>query len=180
MSRALPRLALTALLCLNAAKATTLQAFTLEDLATQASMIIEGTVLETRARWVGRLIVTDITVAVDHCYKGECEVQAVELRVLGGTVGDLVMSAHGVAQFSPDETVLLFLEPIGALAPGYLQPTGQAQGKFRLVRDAQGPVLRRDPRVARLAGPDIEAAHALDLLPLDEVLARLERVLAID
>lgn len=180
MSRALLTVALS-ISCLSVGHATTLKAFSLEDLATHASIIVEGTVLDVRAAWDGRFIFTDVSVEVTRCHKGDCEVETVEIRVLGGAVGDLEMSVNGAARFEPEEEVLLFLEPIGDLAPGRLQTTGMAQGKFRLDdENAEGPLLRRDPRVARLAGPDAEAAHALDLLPLDVLFERLGRVLDVE
>ncbi len=168
MSRLVP--VLLALCALGApAQATVVRAFSLDDLASFATQVVRGRVLDIESRWDDRLIYTDVEVEVADCLKGPCEERVVSVRVLGGAVDDLVMDVDGVARFALGEEVLLFLEahPTGV----HVRTVGMAQGKFRLDG---GRALREKVPVR---GPRAAEARRLSALPTAVLLGRLRAML---
>ncbi len=173
MARTLSIFALVAALS-GSAGATAVEAFTLEDLSTFATKVVRARVLDIESAWEGRFVFTNVHVSVVECLKGSCEDREMTVRVLGGAVDDLVMDVQGVARYSVGEEVVLFLEPTGAR----WRTTGMAQGKFRVVPSAQGPVALRDTWVP-VVGPYAAEARRLRRLPINTLVQGVHQALGV-
>jgi len=170
----LPVLGLVAVLAAGDANATLVEAFDIEDLAVFASEIVEGRVLDVRSAWEGRLIFTDVEVAVERCYKGPCAREVVVVRTAGGVVDDLEMVVHGAARYQPGERVLLFLEDIDG---GRTRTVGLVQGKLRIEPGLAGTRVVRSLGDLALVGRRAGAVTESRELPLDVVIRRVEAAL---
>lgn len=116
-------LALLFALCVSlaeaSASATTVVPITVEQLSRRADAVIVATVRSTRARWEGRLIVTDCELEVRMAMKGELSAgQTLTLRVPGGVMGDIGQVIPGVPRLDRGETVVAFVTRAEDRAPG--------------------------------------------------------------
>jgi hypothetical protein len=146
------RRALGAALCLFAlvvivpsAGAMTVKRLTNEELTTQAELIVVGRHVESRSVWVGRVLVTRVTVAVGEILKGQAP-STVTVDIPGGIDMNreipIGMSVPGAPTIHSGEHVVLFLsrqDGIKAQAgSGEYTIVGFSQGKFSVGQDAQG------------------------------------------
>jgi len=144
-------LALLASLGVSAnAGATTVRLLNLDELARKASHVVAGEVVAQEPLWMGRLLVTRVTLRVADCMKGACDGAQMTVHVLGGEVDGLAMMVEGSPRLVRGEQVVLFLQPA---AGGIYRTVGMAQGKFALptldpdavaYRDLSGLVLEQD------------------------------------
>ncbi len=155
----------------SSANATLVQAFSLEDLSTFASKVVRARVATIESGWEGSLVFTNVKINIEECFKGPCEEQELTIRVLGGTVGDLVMDVQDVTRYSIDEEVMLFLEPVGRR----WRTTGMAQGKFRIVDSERGLMALRAPMT--VIGSKAEDARRLQQLPVTTLVQGVRRAL---
>ncbi|OJH39674.1 hypothetical protein [Cystobacter ferrugineus] len=118
------------LLCLPAS-ATTMLRMDLPELSHSADVIVHGTVRRVESRWSGdrRLIVTDVEIQVTEALKGQAG-GTVLVTQSGGQVGDIGQTVSGLASFSPNEEVVVFLERRGSA----FHVSGLAQGKYKVLR----------------------------------------------
>ncbi|WNG25313.1 hypothetical protein F0U62_15725 [Cystobacter fuscus] len=118
------------LLCLPAS-ATTMLRVDLPELSHSADVIVHGTVRRMESRWSGdrRLIVTDVEIQVTEALKGQAG-GTVLVTQRGGRVGDIGQKVSGLASFSPNEEVVVFLERRGSA----FHVSGMAQGKYKVLR----------------------------------------------
>jgi hypothetical protein len=109
-----------------------------QELAKDASLIVDGKVSTVRSYWNEdhSKIITEATVSVGATHKG-APATSVRVLQLGGVVGNVRQTAHGALQWKRGEEVLLFLEPA---MPGTFQVAGFSQGKY---------MIERDPRTGR-------------------------------
>ena len=109
-----------------------------DQLVERADLIIEGEVVDVRARWdvrAGeRVIVSDVTIRVRRTLKGTSSAQVV-LQFFGGTVGKYSMQLAGMPPFAPGDRSVLFLRNDGGR--GY-PLVGLMHGRFRIARGADG------------------------------------------
>ena len=137
------------------ASATLLRGLSLEQLSKGSDHILVGTALEATSRWevVGgrRRIVTDTRVRVDDVVaRATPQDLELEVRTLGGTIGDIASLVYGEAQLSLEEPCLLFLANHDN---GLRHVVGMAQGHYPLRRDAsQALRLLASPRMPELVG----------------------------
>lgn len=106
------------------------------DLVQHADLVLEARVVGTRAV-VGPdgRIDTEVTLSVARTFWGEHRAVRT-LRLPGGELADgRGLAIAGMPRLSVGEDALLFLSPE---ARGMRMPTGLAQGKLRIVTDAQG------------------------------------------
>lgn len=177
MRHALPIVLVAALAGATSAHATTVPAMDVDVLATFASHIVTGNVRHIESRWEGKVITTDVLIEVERCYKGDCEARDLTVRVLGGAAEGYVMHVDGMASFSLGEQVLLFLDPVGASAPGKVRTVGLAQGKFRIEQSHGGERrLLRDMEGLSLLG-DATRVKSLDTIDLAAMESRIEAAL---
>jgi hypothetical protein len=118
------------------ARATTVLAADLPELAHGADAVIHGTVRRMESRWSGdgRRIVTDVEIQVSEALKGQPGATVLVTQP-GGQVGDIGQVVQGLATFKQGEEVVLFLERRG---PRAFRVAGMTQGKYQVQRSADG------------------------------------------
>ena len=132
-----------------------------EQITSQATLVIEGRITDTRGEWSAdhTYIHTWVSVAVSAVHKGRYTDTTLKLRVLGGVADGIGMSVDEGVSFAAGEHVILFLGP----NPHAYEPTiGRSQGVFRISDDAPGATdvatngagvsLGRSELVRRVAG----------------------------
>ena len=193
-----PCLALSLSLSLSywagAADASIVEAQDLDGLVRLADRIVSGTVVDQRSEWGDRVILTDVTLRLGHCYKGSCEGDHLTVRVFGGEVDDLGMHVEGEPNFQVGEEVFVFLQEIPPLprlagAPPE-RPTrdhdgsprfrtvGMAQGKFTVRPTGDGAVAVRRLETLKLVGRQAAKVRRLVVLELDELVSVIDGVMA--
>lgn len=115
------------------ANATTLVRLRFENLAQQATAVARVRCLGTRSFWENHEIWTETRFAVREQSKGSLP-ETIHVRMLGGTIGNLLSRVDEVPTFREGEEAYLFLwaregEPFRVL--------GWSQGTFRIARDAR-------------------------------------------
>ena len=113
---------------------------TLDTLTRRAAVIVEGTVVAKESSWndEGTQIHTTITLEVIECLKGEVTTDTLEVRYLGGTVGDITLAIIGQPGFVPDEQVVLFLVP--SFSRRDIPFVGGHEGKFNVSTNTETQV----------------------------------------
>lgn len=152
------------------ASATIIQQLTIEEMTDRADAIVLGRHLESESMWVGRMLVTRVTVAVSELLKGETQ-PMVTVEILGGVDRNrkvpIAMTVPGAPRIHSGERVILFLSRIAAPAgAGEYEIVGFSQGKLSVVEDAQGRQV-----IARGAVPGAPK-------PLADFKAQIQRRLA--
>lgn len=108
-----------------------------ETLTRHASVILEGEVRSVDSAWNPERtrIYTTVRIDVREGHKGTLQGSTIELRLLGGTVGNVTMAVLGQARFRAGERTFLFLRPNFEVRD--VPVVGLSQGKFELTRDAR-------------------------------------------
>jgi len=171
-------LALTvcALAAVPVAMATLMRAMDLPELTASADQIVVGDVLSTESAWDSghRNIYSTIEISVQESWKGATPGDGrIRIRQLGGTVGDIEMTVHGMARFAPGERALLFLHQARVV--------GMGQGKRAVHWDSAGKRWLADaPDGASVGGVDVKGKPRTAESEAPETLVRLrERVRAL-
>jgi len=127
-----------ALLAASLASATTVQKFTLKELATKSNAIVMARVEDQSSRQDAgnKEIYTYITVSVLESVKGAKGEKTITIRQLGGSVGNLISAVPGMPSFKAGEEVVLFLSAKDRA--GYPWVMGLQQGKYSIVTDDSG------------------------------------------
>jgi len=128
----------------------------IEELATESSLIVKGKVVEKKSYWnnAHNRIWTDITIRVSEYIKGKGN-PVITFRVPGGTVGDTTLYVSDAPRWNVGEEVILFLNP-----DFYYPVAGWFQGKYRIEGD--------------VAVNEIDAERSI---PLREMLSRIRKAL---
>ncbi len=130
-------------LCLSA-QATVIEIATLDRLAEQADLIVEGKVLSTKGQLVAGHIETTVRLQVDKRFKGEDPGEELVLTQLGGTIEEplpLGQAVPGLPAFNHDENVILFLSTKPKDVPAALKQKALEQNGGKL------PALWTSPKV---------------------------------
>ena len=135
----------------------------IDTLTRCAAVIFEGQVLEVRSEWNPEQtqIHTLVGLQVNECYKGALSTNRLDLRFLGGTVGEMTMAVLGQPVFSPGEKVFLFLAP------------NHETRDFPVVAGEQGKlVIEEDPvsDTEVLSSPWMRIAKSSVVQTIDEVM----------
>ncbi len=155
----------------NEAQAMLSRGLTLAELVGRSEHTIVATALAAHSDWVTiggrRRIVTDTRIRVEDLLAGRATAQSeIEVRVLGGIVGDMGERVEGQAELVLGEPGVLFLMPI---SPVLAYVTGAAQGHYRLLPDERSLLrLRTSPHFPKLLAPERSAALALAGATLDD------------
>ena len=166
LGRALALVVVLGLLTVPNAQATQILAKDLPSLGRDADLVVEATVVSTRAFWnEGRTrILTAVELDVERAHKGDAP-RRVTVVQAGGELDGMRMTVHGVTQWRAGERVLAFLEP--AFDAQY-RVAGFSQGKFSIRTDpdtGEEIALRPNLGVSTVGG----SARALRL-PLGQLL----------
>lgn len=135
------------------ALASSARALTLRELLLRSRHTLVGTPRAVESRWEyyagARRIVTYTTLQVSQSIDGRpAPASELQLRTLGGSVGDIAQVVHGEAQPKLDRPGLLFLDSDEG---GVFRVTGMAQGHYPLKPDANGVSrLIRSPNLAEM------------------------------
>lgn len=121
-----------------AANATTLSRLRFEELVSQATAVARLRCISVESRWESGEIWTETHFEVVELNKGQLP-SVVNVRMLGGHIGNLHSRIEGVPAFHSGEEAYVFLwgqegEPLRVL--------GWSQGTFRITRDARTGVER--------------------------------------
>lgn len=137
---------------IGAASATSLAPITLDEQIASAARIFRGQVVESRAveesAGGGRRIVTIVRFVPLTVYKGEVP-SPIELRFLGGRVGDTEMRVDGMPEFEIGHEYVLFVSDEENLACPVI---GWTWGSLP-VDPASGTVELSEPVAAGLRAP---------------------------
>jgi len=171
-----------ALLGANLASATTVQKFTLGDLAKKSSAIVLAKVDDQYSRWDEgkKEIYTYITLRVSEPIKGAKSESptkgpknetTITIRQLGGTVDNISSIVPGMPSFKNGEEVVVFLSANDAA--GYPLVMGLQQGKYSVYTDKDGlKHVRNDVDGLTRISPDgsMSEARVSDKMPLNAFL----------
>jgi hypothetical protein len=115
----------------GSSQASLVRRMSLAEMVTASDEIVVGTVVSVTSAWdaARRKILSTVEVSVEERWKGS-DGGHVEIVQLGGTVGDIEMTVHGMPRFSPGEKSLLFLQ-----GHGPRRVVGMAQGRRPLIFD---------------------------------------------
>lgn len=154
------------------ARATTIAAFTFDQLCEKAEAVYRVRCVGSRSTWddVRCLITTTTTLRVLDAVKGG--EQEIFLRLPGGTVNDTTLTIPDFPVFRGNDEMVIFLT--GRDDAGYPWPVGMGQGIYPVVRDAAGlakvavrPGLNPSPLSKPAAGrPDPETLPLNDFIDL--------------
>jgi hypothetical protein len=135
---AVASMALVAALMLpGTAGSTTLLKFSLERMAKEASLVVQGHVAWDYSAQESpeAPIYTYTGIEVSRCIAGACS-GTVTLKHRGGTVGGTTLMISGMPRFTPGDEVVLFLEPDPEGVPGMYYTVGMIQGFFIVSTEA--------------------------------------------
>jgi hypothetical protein len=123
------------MVAISPARATTMVSMSLEQLTQASSDIVQGTVVNQVSGWnsAHTQIFTVTTVAVSQRFKGNAG-STLEIQQLGGTVGNRRVYVPGDISLQPQQTYVLFLEPVPASTR--YRVVGMTQGAYRIYQDA--------------------------------------------
>lgn len=105
----------------------------------RAALVVQGQVVKQEVRMEGGWPVTVSHLAVAHCDRKHCPAR-VEVKQLGGELGELGLVVSGVRHLASGGDYVLFLEERDH---GY-RPVAKAQGIFQILGSGSQGVLRRD------------------------------------
>ncbi len=159
------------------AGATTVQKYTVTDLAKKSDSIVRARVEGQISRWgdTRKEIYTYITLSVLESVKGAPNEKTVTIRQLGGSVDNLVSVVPGMPSFKNGEEVVLFLSKKDPA--GYSWVVGLQQGKYSVLTDDSGMKnVRNEIQGLRLLSPNGAATEQrqTDQLPLAAFLAKIK------
>lgn len=151
----------------------------LDELTAGASHVVVAKAGERRSVWEdlagGRRIVTYTRFTIERSI-GDAPGQEIEVRTLGGVVGQVGQAVAGDAKFAKGERALLFLTP----ARGAFVVAGMAQGHFPVRADDKGTLrLAPSPDPGSLLprrGPVLSAREELVGRTVEEAVSAVERV----
>jgi hypothetical protein len=152
----------------------------MEQMTQEATTIVIGKTVATQSQWVGRSLVTQVTIMVEEALKGDVGT-SIKVDVPGGVDYNrkhpIAMTYAGAPQFSLDEKTFLFLYRPAEGDSNY-SVIGLSQGKFSIGQaDDGGEVVTRDT----INTPVQKGAGAIrgnrQVIPMSEFKAMVRRFL---
>ena len=152
----------------------------MEQMTQEATAIVIGKTVATQSQWVGRSLVTQVTISVAETLKGDVGT-SLKVDVPGGVDYNrkhpIAMTYAGAPQFSLDEKTFLFLYRLAEGDSNY-SVIGLSQGKFSIGQaDDGGEVVTRDT----INTPVQKGAGAIrgnrQVIPMSEFKAMVRRFL---
>jgi hypothetical protein len=119
---------------ISPARATSMVSMSMEQLTQASSDIVQASVVGQVSEWnaTHTQIVTITTLAVSQSLKGNAS-STIQVRELGGTVGQVTQSIMGDVSFRPQGEYVLFLEPDNG---SDYHVVGLSQGAYPIYADA--------------------------------------------
>ena len=176
-------LAALAILSASLAGATTVQKFSLQDLAKKSDTIALAHVEDVYARWDDnhKEIYTFITLKVTDGVKNSRKNDVLTIRQLGGSADGKISVVPGMPTFTTGEEVVVFLSPKDRA--GYPWVMGLQQGKYTVSTDNNGfKQVRNDVdglKTMSLNG-SVDEAKAAPVQPLASFLDGIRTDLNVD
>jgi hypothetical protein len=119
-------------------RATTVIPPTFDQLVSDAELIFQGTVTDTRSEWTGqgteRVVVTYVTFKIDDAMKG-VPGGTYTIRMLGGTVDGETFEVADAPRFKAGDRDILFVEHNGNQ---FVPLVGIMHGRFHVQTDVAG------------------------------------------
>ena len=172
-------LVIALLLVALTARASSLARMSIEQMTRASSLIVRATCISSATRWQDGEIWTVTLFSPEDVWKGSAP-GAIDVRLLGGTAGNVTSTVEGVPRFRQGEEVVLFLEPTKY---GDFSVVSWIQGTFRVARSERTgqKVVTQDTAAYRtasnlLAGPAPSGAGVVRM-PLDAFRARVVNAL---
>ncbi len=157
-------------------QAALIPAFSLEDLSTQSSVIVEGVVTSSAPGWDAKhtFVWTHYQVQVQDWIRGPGG-RSVEVSEPGGTMDGDTYQGSGTVQYAIGEHVLLFLykTPIG-----FMRATGAGQGKLTITPQGNIRLNLGGLEFAGSAGPAGTSPSTLAGKPLAAVKSAIRTISA--
>jgi hypothetical protein len=139
-----------------------------EKLTRDSELIVTGYVEDIASQWTpdNKSITTTAVISVQKIIKGLPARKKIQVILLGGQVGDIVMRVSDEAPLHKGERVLLFLSPEKQFSGG---------GACRIVGRAQGKYTIGDDLIARKRGFSVEAdaEHMDNTMPLETLIEKI-------
>jgi hypothetical protein len=121
----------------SAATATTLLQLGFDEIVASSELVFEGRVVSVEARETGpRSIHTYVKFEIHEVVKGDYRDSFLELRYLGGRVGNMQMEVSEMNVPEPGETGVYFVESLREMQVHPL--VGWSQGHFLVKQDSSG------------------------------------------
>ena len=133
------------MLSCSLASATIVRSMSLKEMTQTANVIVRATVSNQTARWNtdGTRIYTVTQLQVAEVLKGPVAIgEAIRVRQIGGSVGEITQMVSGNARFTPGEEVLVFLDRDEKRSLHYV--IGMAQGKYSINRTTSPATVQRN------------------------------------
>ena len=168
------------------ANATTLIAFTLDELTAQSDEIVTGTITDSTSFLNENRIYTLQRVKVSEAVFGAYRAgDVVEVVTAGGNADTYSQKVYGAAELKVGEQYLLFLKRHSI--HGILMPTGMSQGVCRIVKSSDNQKLQLMPLHLRARLVKRNEAHnrrfkialpwLIEKRSLNEVLAEIRKII---
>ena len=144
-----------------------MKAWSVSQLVQRADLVVMGEVESSESRWHKSRIHTWNELSVDSIILGEAPSASIQVRHLGGSMGDYQLTIPGAPHFEKGDHVLLFLrqDSIGHA----FHVVGLSQGVFQLAEGESSETISQDITGGMLEGP------ALVLSNLSELLIQIHR-----
>jgi len=156
-------------------RASSIARMSIEQMTRASSLIVRATCISSATRWQDGEIWTVTLFSPEDVWKGSVP-GTIEVRLLGGTAGNVTSTVEGVPRFRQGEEVVLFLEPTKY---GDFSVVSWIQGTFRVARSERTgqKVVTQDTAAYRtasnlLAAPAPSGAGVVRM-PLDAFRARV-------
>lgn len=173
-------LAVVAALVPAAAQASTFEPVPDRQLVCESSAIVRGVVVSVESDWEGnpRAIWTRALVRVDRTLRGVHQPgDYIEVKEIGGTVGDYTIVAHQFPTFQPGEEVLML---VGAWddGTGELRVHGFGRGLFGISREPGRPALAHRYDVLESRRPTMHVDRIPPVIGVEELEAEMNGLAA--
>ena len=139
--------------------ATTLLGMDIDDIAREAELIFEGTVLVAEARQESNsgIINTYVTFQISDVINGDYDADSIELKFMGGTFNGEVVAVSGLTIPQPGERGVYFVE---SLNRDLINPLlGWSKGHFLIVEEAG------TSRISTVDGEPVTAVDSVTNIP---------------
>lgn len=155
----------------SAATASVFEPVSDQQLVCESSDIVRGTVVEVNSVWEGspRAIWTYAQIRVDEVLRGDRRVgETIEVKEIGGTVGDYTIVAHQFPTFRTGEETVVMISTWEE-EPNALRVHGFGRGKFNIVREKDRPARADRSDLNRGRRPEMQVDFLKPAGDLDQL-----------